>query len=240
MISASRPHLVPPEDGRETGPEAGPAPGKPGRGAQEPADGCDRAADDVDLVARIAARDTAALDALYARYGRPAFSLACRICGDRGLAEDVVQEVFLALWRDHGRFDGRRGTVASWLMTVVHHKSVDAVRREVTRRRHHPLAAHLEETVGSGGAPAQAADRLALGSVIAEHVRAALGRLPREQRETLGLAYYGGYTQREVAVLTGVPVGTVKSRMFAGVARLRVLLGPVLGASPFDVLGDRA
>lgn len=189
---------------------------------------------DAALVARIGTGDATALDALYGRYGRPAFSLACRICGDRGLAEDVVQEVFLALWRDHGRFDGRRGTVGSWLMTVVHHKAVDAVRREVTRRRHHPLAEAPEDTPSL--TPARGADAHALGAVVADHVRAALGRLPREQRETLGLAYYGGYTQREVAALTGVPIGTVKSRMFAGVARMRVLLGPAWG----DAAGDLA
>jgi RNA polymerase sigma factor (sigma-70 family) len=197
------------------------------------------AAVDAALVARIAAGDAGALDELYGRYGRPAFSLARRVCADGGLAEDVVQEVFLTVWREPGRFDPGRGTVGSWLMTVVHHKAVDAVRREATRRRHHPLAEWPEDTSGEVPSPAPAADRLALGAVVADQVRAALGRLPREQRETLGLAYYGGYTQREVAALTGVPIGTVKSRMFAGVARLRVLLGPVLGSAA-DVLGDPA
>ena len=190
---------------------------------------------DADLVARLADRDARALDALYGRHGRAAYSLARRVCADEGLAEDVVQEVFLVLWRDPGRFDPARGTVISWLLTLVHHKSVDAVRREATRRRH-PVP--TDEPDERSATPGPSADRAALGSVIAEQVRSALGRLPREQRQTLGLAYYGGYTQREVASLTGVPIGTVKSRMFAGVARLRVLLGPVLGNSAFDLLGD--
>ena len=189
------------------------------------------------LLARLGAGDAAALDAIYQRYGRPAYALARRICADDGLAEDVVQEVFLALWRDPDRFDPRRGTVASWLMTLVHHKAVDAVRREATRRRHHPTSSEPEEGVA---APGPSAARQALGAVIGEQVRAALRRLPTEQRTALGLAYYGGYSQREVASLTGVPIGTVKSRMFAGVARLRVLLGPVLGSSAADALGDFA
>ena len=239
MISAARSRSGPRHDGAVPVVRTpSPVPeSRPGGATEARAPSAD--ASDADLVARIGAGDPRALDALYSRYGRPAFSLAARICSDRGLAEDVVQEVFLALWRDHGRFDGRRGTLGSWLMTVVHHKAVDAVRREVTRRRHHPLAESPEDAAAD--TPVHAADRLALGAVIGDQVRAALGRLPREQRETLGLAYYGGYTQREVAALTGVPVGTVKSRMFAGVARLRVLLGPVLGAgAAVDVLGDLA
>ena len=208
-----------------------PAPARtPSRGAGEDAD---RTA--AEQVPRLAARDTSALDVLYARHGRAAFSLARRICADEGLAEDVVQEVFLALWRDPGRFDRARGTVVSWLLTLVHHKAVDAVRREATRRRHHVPTEQPEDGVS---ATQPSADRAALGSVIAEHVRAALRHLPNEQRQALGLAYYGGYTQREVASITGVPIGTVKSRMFTGVAKLRVLLAPVLGTSGLELLGD--
>lgn len=188
-----------------------------------------RAADPADeqLVSRLADGDPAALAGLYDRYGRPAYSLARRICADEGLAEDVVQEVFLAFWRDPGRFDPARGTFGAWLLTLVHHKAVDAVRREsAIRRRTAPAADDGQE---GPGPPGPGADHAALGAVVAGQVRDALGLLPAEQREALALAYFGGYTQREVAALVGVPLGTVKSRMFTGVARLRALLGPLVG-----------
>ncbi len=182
---------------------------------------------DAGLVRRIARGDTGALGELYDRFGRPAYSLARRICADDGLAEDVVQEAFLAFWRDPSRYDEAKGKFGTWLLTLVHHKSVDAVRREsAIRRRTVPASEDGEEW---SAPPGPGADEDAIGSLVAGQVRDALGRLPAEQRQVLALAYYGGYTQREVAALTGVPLGTVKSRMFTGIARLRSLLGPVVG-----------
>jgi RNA polymerase sigma factor (sigma-70 family) len=190
---------------------------------------------DVLLVARVVDGDQGALGDLYDRYGRPAYSLARRICADDGIAEDVVQEVFLAFWRDPGRFDAQRGSFGSWLLTLVHHKSVDAVRREsAIRRRTVPAAEDGEEWSAPAG---PGADQAALGAVVADHVRSALGQLPVEQRQALALAYYGGYTQREVATITGVPLGTVKSRMFTGVQRLRTVLGPLIGDVATDFTG---
>ena len=179
---------------------------------------------DASLLEAIVLRSPGALDALYDRFGRPAYSLARRICVDTTLAEDVVQEVFLAVWRNPERFDATRGTVASWLLTLVHHRSVDAVRREATRRRH--TVAPAEDGEEWNVPPGPGADGAAIEAVLAGHVRDALAQLPAEQREALALAYYGGYTQREVASIAGVPLGTVKSRMFTGVKRLRVLLDP--------------
>jgi RNA polymerase sigma-70 factor (ECF subfamily) len=196
------------------------------RGASDPADDS--------LVARVVGGDQTALGELYDRYSRQAYSLARRICVDEGFAEDVVQEVFLAFWRDPGRFDAGRGAFGTWLLTLVHHKAVDAVRREgAIRKRTVPALDDGDERPATQG---PGADQAALGAVVAGQVRDALGALPAEQRQALALAYFAGYTQREVAALTGVPLGTVKSRMFAGVQRLRGVLGPRLG----DVAGEPA
>ena len=120
--------------------------------------------------------DQAALGELYDRYGRPAYSLARRICADDGIAEDVVQEVFLAFWREPRRFDPERGSFGTWLLTLVHHKSVDAVRREsAIRRRTVPAAEDGEEW---SAPPGPGADQAALGAVVAGQVRDALGSCP--------------------------------------------------------------
>lgn len=179
---------------------------------------------DADLVGQLGDGDNTALAEIYRRYGRPSYSLARRICADDGLAEDVVQEVFLAVWRDPSRYDPGRGAFATWLLTLIHHKAVDAVRREsAVRRRTVPAAEAGEEW---SPVPVPGADQAAMARVAAGQVRDALYQLPEEQRQALALAYYGGHTQREVAALIGVPLGTVKSRMFAGVQRLRLLLEP--------------
>ena len=132
-----------------------------------------------------------------------------------------MQEVFLAFWREPRRYDPHRGSFCTWILTVVHHKSVDVVRREAAIRRR--TGKERPADTGPG------ADQGALRAVEAGHVRDALSELPSDQRHALALAYFGGYTQREVAAITGVPLSTVKSRMFNGVQRLRSVLGPVLG-----------
>jgi RNA polymerase sigma factor (sigma-70 family) len=182
---------------------------------------------DIELVRKLGEADGAALSQLYQRFGRPCYSLARRICADEGLAEDVVQEVFLTLWRDPTRFDPSRGSFATWLLTLIHHKAVDAVRRESTIRRRMVAAPEAGEDWSPN--PVPGADQAAMARVAAGQVRAALHRLPAEQRQALALAYFGGHTQREIAVLTGVPLGTVKSRMFTAVQRLRSLLTDQLG-----------
>ncbi|MQA36022.1 sigma-70 family RNA polymerase sigma factor [Modestobacter roseus] len=199
------------------------------RPLRRPEDG----AADRQLLARIAAGDRTAVDDLYERFRRPAFALARRVVADDVLAEDVLQDVFLAVWRDPGAFDGSRGTVASWLLAMVHHKAVDAVRREESHRRRQARAEDelaLAAPVAVSDVADEAADRVAAATV-----RSALQALPDSQREALTLAYYGGYTQREVAALTGAPLGTVKTRMLAGMRRLKDALGTgVPGETPAD------
>src|SRR6476469_1809929 len=181
------------------------------------------AAGDADVLRRIRAGDPTAIDDLYARFRRPAFALARRILADDVLAEDVLQEVFLSIWRDPSAFERGRGTVASWLLAMVHHKAVDSVRREESQRRRRALAE--EERILDEPVAARDVDDDVWTRMVSEQVRAALGGLSAPQREALTLAYYGGYTQREVAALTGAPLGTVKTRMLSGMRRLKQDLG---------------
>jgi RNA polymerase sigma factor (sigma-70 family) len=172
------------------------------------------------LVALVARGDEDALGELYDRVGRIAYGLAMRVLRDDRLAEDAVQEGFLALWRSAAGFRAERAKASTWILTLVHRRAVDLVRRE-ERRRAEPLA---EETAAREGGVAEATDEAAWLRFERERVQAALRQLPDVQREALELAYYGGYSQSELAERLGVPLGTIKSRMFAGLARLRELL----------------
>src|ERR687898_69527 len=169
------------------------------------------------VVALIARSDQTALAELYDRFGRVAYGVALRILRDEKLAEDAVQEGFLAAWRNADRFMPERAKASTWLLTLVHRRAVDVVRRE-DRRRAEPLTEGLEPT------PAESAEDDAWLRFERERVQAALKRLPDQQREALELAYYGGFSQSELAERLGEPVGTIKSRMFTGLARLRELL----------------
>jgi RNA polymerase sigma factor (sigma-70 family) len=169
------------------------------------------------LVQRVVAGDAGALEEIYGRYGRACYALARRILVDEQLAQDVVQEVFLALWRDARRYDADRGAFPTWLLSMTHHKAVDAVRREENLRKRRATTDVLEERQSAEAGPE---DR-AWTAVRGERVRAALAELSEPQREALVLAYFGGYTQREIAGLTSTPLGTVKTRMLAGMRALR-------------------
>ena len=182
-----------------------------------------RGLQDGQLVELVAERDAGALEALYDRYGKASYSLARRIVADEALAQDVVQEVFLSLWRDASRFDAGRGTVATYLLSMTHHRSVDVVRREENLRRRRTR----DEALDLQPDPKPGVEADVLAAERRGEVRAALGRLPDAQREALLLAYFGGYTQREVASLVGVPLGTVKTRMAAGMRKLRDALSEI-------------
>jgi RNA polymerase sigma-70 factor (ECF subfamily) len=200
-------------------------PARPGRPDGTPPGPITGEAGDRELVARLADRDGGALDVLYQRYGRPAYSLALRITSDSGFAEDVVQEVFLALWRDPSRYDAGRGGFASWLLSMTHHKAVDAVRREESLRRRRQAATDDTMAMMDETGPGPSVDEEVWTVLRGERVREALRELPGPQREALTLAYFGGFTQREVASLTDTPLGTVKTRMLAGMRKLRESLG---------------
>ena len=171
--------------------------------------------------------DAAALEALYGRYGRACYGLARRILTDEQLAQDVVQEVFLAVWRDAGRFDASRGGFSTWLLSMTHHKAVDSVRREENLRKRRTSADVLETTESE----APKVDDAVWSLVRRERVREALKGLPGPQREALALAYFGGYTQREIAGLTATPLGTVKTRMLAGMRRMKESLDGLSNAA---------
>ena len=165
----------------------------------------------------VAGRDPDALAALYDRYGKVAYSLARRILSDEQLAQEVVQEVFLSLWGNADRFDPSRASVSSYLLSITHHRAVDVVRREENQRRRRVSDQVLELEAD----PGVDVEGDAVSAERARWVRSALAGLPAPQREALALAYFGGYTQREVAELAAVPLGTVKTRMAAGMRKLQ-------------------
>lgn len=183
--------------------------------------------DDRALVARVTEGDGGALEALYARYGRACYGLARRILVDEQLAQDAVQEVFLAVWRDASRFDASRGGFSTWLLSMTHHKAVDSVRREENLRKRRTTDDLLETRESESP---QVED--AVWSLLRrERVREVLQTLPDAQREALTLAYFGGYTQREIAGLTDTPLGTVKTRMLAGMRRMKESLDGLSNAA---------
>jgi RNA polymerase sigma-70 factor, ECF subfamily len=170
------------------------------------------------LVALVARGDEDALAELYDRISRVAYGLALRVLRDERHAEDAVQEAFLQLWRSAATFRAERAKASTWILTLVHRRAVDLVRRE-ERRQADPLT----DDSAAGEAPEQT-DEAAWLRFERERVQTALRQLPDVQREALELAYYGGFSQSELADRLGVPLGTIKSRMFAGLARLRELL----------------
>lgn len=180
--------------------------------------------EDRSLLRRMADGDQAALAALYDRYGAPAFGIAVKICNNRALAEDVVQEAFLSVWQRAGRFDPDRGTAAAYLFAAVHNKAVDVVRHEESMRRRGGDAGDFPAETDAG----TVVEAAWLG-VRRQEVRAAVARLSPAQREALELAYFEGLTYSEVAGKLGIPLGTAKTRLRDGMIRLRALLPHLAG-----------
>lgn len=193
-------------------------------------------ADDGALIARMAAGDERALGALYDRWSPAVYALALGIVGGRDDAEDVVEETFWQAWRGAERYASSRGAVATWLLTIARSRALDR-RRAMRRRREETLADAPPEDAPSV-APAEiapAASDPAQAAELAERramVAAALGELPREQREALELAYFGGLSQTEIAARTSEPLGTVKTRIRLAMQKLRERLAPLREGIP--------
>jgi RNA polymerase sigma-70 factor (ECF subfamily) len=166
------------------------------------------------LIAALAGRDLDALAALYDRYARISYALAYRILGEAEAAEDVVHDGFISAWRGAASYRSERGNVRGWLLSIVHHRAVDVLRRKTTFR---PAPLEVAEQRPADDDTAEEAAR----NVDHETVRAALEALPPAQRRTIELAYFGGYTHVELAEIMGVPLGTVKGRMRIGLQKLR-------------------
>lgn len=177
---------------------------------------------DAQLLARVAAADVAALSVLYERYGRRAFALAYRVTGSPEAAEEVVQDAFLALWRRAEQFTPGRGAVWTWLLTIVRNRALDHLRARQAR----PQTVTAVEHVGEWLSAPHDTCAAALSLLDASTVRAAVAMLPPMQRQAVELAYFGGLTYLEVAVTTGAPLGTVKSRMRLALTSLRETLTP--------------
>ncbi len=179
-------------------------------------------ADDRELLRRVGAGDEEAFRDLFLRYGPNALALARRVARQGSLAEEVVQEAFLAVWRNPDAYQEGRGAVRSWLMGMVHHRAVDAVRREeAQRRRAEDLSA------GELDVLEDPAERVAEEVDLPQErraVRAALEELPEEQRQVIELMYFGGLSQSKIAERLSLPLGTVKSRTLLGMRRLRAAL----------------
>ena len=172
---------------------------------------------DEDLMQLVSRADPAAFEVLYERHSGVAFSLAYRIMGTRSAAEDVVQEAFLNLWRSGARFERARGSVRTWVLGIVHHRAIDALRRASVHDRRRTSDEGIEERLESG----ERTDVEVARRGEAEQVRATMETLPPEQSQVIELAYFGGFSHSEIAQMLDAPIGTVKGRMRLGLEKMR-------------------
>ena len=179
---------------------------------------------DEDLVVQVAQGDERSFEVLYDRHGKVAWSLAFRLLGEREAAEDLVQEAFLAVWNGAAGYSQAKGSVRTWILSILHHRAVDRLRQTSASRRRQEA---LEQVAMIEPAAPDAAE-VALARVEATEIRSALADVPGDQLEVLRLAYYGGFTHHEIAGMLSLPLGTVKSRMRLGLERVRRNIDPGL------------
>jgi RNA polymerase sigma-70 factor (ECF subfamily) len=173
---------------------------------------------DEDLMPLVARNDAAAFEVFYDRHAGAAYSLAHRIVGDPGAAEDVTQEAFLSIWRSKARYDAARGSVRAWTLGIVRNRAIDAIRRQGGRAP--KLDLDDEAALERKPAP-ERTEAEALRRETARQVRGALGALPSDQSQVIELAYFGGFSHSEIAKMLGMPLGTVKGRMRLGLEKIR-------------------
>jgi len=183
--------------------------------------------DDEELMQHLAYQDMSAFRALYSRYGNLVYSVALRVVRDPQVAEDMSQEIFLRLWRKPESYAATRGKFGTWLTSVTRNRAVDEIRSRNRRYRHETASPEEQERDFAG--PEN--DDPALRAEVSDQrslIRIALQGLPKEQRETIELAYFGGLTQQEIAERLDQPLGTVKTRIRLGMQKLRAALTPQL------------
>jgi RNA polymerase sigma-70 factor (ECF subfamily) len=173
---------------------------------------------DEELMPWIGRKDAEAFEVFYDRHGGVAYSLAYRIVGERGAAEDCVQEAFISIWRSGGRFDPTRGSVRSWTLSIVRNRAIDVLRSRAGRA---PKMTFDDDEILEQRPSAELTEEEAMRHETAGEVRGALSHLPDEQSKVIQLAYFGGFSQSEIAAMLSLPLGTVKGRMRLGLEKIR-------------------
>lgn len=173
---------------------------------------------DEDLMSLAQRGDLEAFELLYERHKRIAYSLARRIVGGDGNADDVVQETFISVWRSIERYDPKRASVRTWLMRIVHRRAIDQLRSQTVHSRRRADGENLLDDVVSNDPAPEAS---ALQQELSDNVRGILVELPSEQRAVIELAYFNGFTHTQIAEILDEPVGTVKGRMRLGLEKMR-------------------
>ena len=180
---------------------------------------------DEELIELVRGGDARAFEVIFDRHGGVAFSLAFRMCGRRAVAEDVVQEAFVSLWRSAARYDRASGSVRSWVLSAVHNRAIDSFRRDAIREGRNVSDDGLAERLEDGVRTEVEAERRERAGLVRDAIRT----LPADQRRVIELAYFGGFTHTEIAQLLELPQGTVKGRMRLGLSKLRDCLDESAG-----------